>query len=474
MNKIKKIITIVVIIKVLIIGGLKPISEKQTPQASAATLDITEKVDFYKRATGKEFGTILKLYNPVIDEQNRRLYFVGSKTTSVGVIDLDKDELIDTFDIDALGGFLFFYGEQLYSYDVTGGNCYEIDTLNKNAKKTVLSTCVERVPADQGAVKTVGNYSFQETGYQSFPNGTTGFSPDWRQDLNGAYGVIVISDLVGNKVGEIVHGPDANFFAIDESTKKLYTTNTGYGSVSVFDLNNLENNNYCEKNSCLIKEINVGDSADQVIADSAGNLYVRNRLGGSTIFKYNQLTKSLDIIENENIVSDNAAIWNGNWQGEMGLGMWPTDMALSGDEERLYVLSHYGALIDVVNTNSNKVEAKIKFNTKLKPRTDSISPMALDKSRDRIYVAFPELGLIGMADGKSNKVLGTIDLTKYGFDKVNAANRGPGIINIAIDDESNTLFVFLFYNQKLLAFDGDTLAKKNEVDVTIEEKKRNY
>jgi DNA-binding beta-propeller fold protein YncE len=427
--------------------------------------------DFHKLATGRSYANILKLFNPIIDERNRKLYVVGSKTTNVGVIDLNKDELVDTFDIGIFGGFLIFNDQKLYSFDFGRNKCYAIDTENKKATEISFDTCTSLAPQDKGQPKKSGAYSFLETGYQSFADGTTGFPTDWTQNLNGAYGVIEISDSAGKKVGEIIHGPDANFFTIDTKTNKLYTTNTGDGSLSVFDLNKLESTNFCEKNSCLVKEINIGDSADQVIADSAGNLYIRNRLGGSTIFKYNQSVKTLAIIENENSLSKNATIWNNNWSGEMALGMWPTDMALSKDEKRLYVLSHYGALIDIVDTPSNKVIAKIKFDTTLKPRTDSISVMALDKSRDRIYAAWPELGLITIADGKSQKVLGTIDLAQSGFDRAKAANGGPGLISIAVSEKDNTLFVYLFNEKKLLAFDGDTFQKKKEVAVTENEKR---
>ncbi|MFA5962179.1 MAG: hypothetical protein WC848_05850 [Parcubacteria group bacterium] len=470
----KKNISAIVIIIALSIGSYlfftKRISEKQLPQTKDE-LSATGVINFHKLSAGKEFGNILKLFNPVIDEKNRKLYVVGSKTTSIGVIDLNKDELIDTFDIGVFGGFLIFNDQKLYSFDFGRSKCYAIDTINKKATEISFDTCTSLAPQDKDKPKKAGSYSFLETGYRSFSDGTTGFPTDWTQNLNGAYGVIEISDSAGKKVGEIVHGPDANFFTIDSKTNKLYATNTGDGSLSVFDLNKLESTNFCEKNSCLVKEINVGDSADQVIADSNGNLYVRNRLGGSTIFKYDQSTKTFTIIENENQLSKNASIWNNNWHGEMALGMWPTDMALSGDEQRLYVLSHYGALIDIVDTNSNKVTSKINFNPTLKPRTDSIASMTLDKSRDRIYAIWPELGLVGIADGKNSQTLGTINLENYGFNKSKAANRGPGQISIAVSEKDGSLFVHLFNEKKLLAFDGNTFQLKKEV-MEVETEKR--
>ncbi len=431
--------------------------KKQNNAVNSATHE--REINFHQLATGKKFSNILKLFNPIIDEQNRKLYVVGSKTNYVGVVDVDKDELIDVFNIGVPGGFLIFNSQKLYSYDFAANKCYQIDPSQKKATEISIDTCKTIVPS-KGKDKSVkwGNYSFQETGYQSFADGTTGFTTNWNQNLNGAYGIIEIYDSANNKKGEITHGPDALYFTIDQKTGKLYTTNTGDGSISIFDLNKLESTNYCQNNSCKIKDIDIGNSADEVIADSSGNLYVRNRLGGSVIYKYNLNSKLLTIIDNENHV-------NG------GIGMWPTDMELSKDEKRLYVLSHYGALIDVIDTTTNKVTNKIKFETSLKPRTDSISAMAVDKSRDKIYAVWPELGVIGVADGINNNVLKTIDLTKYGFDKSKAANAGPGLVNLTVNEKTNKLYAYLYNEQKLLVFNGDSFTKENDASLSLKNKK---
>lgn len=431
----------------------------KTNNSSGNGTATASEINFHYLATGKKFGNILKLFNPIADEQNRRLYVVGSKTTYVGVIDMDKDELIDSFDIGVSGGYLIFNNQKLYSYDFSANKCHEIDTVNKKASEVSISTCTTIVPK-KGADKSVkwGNYSFKETGYQSFADGTTGFATNWNQDLNAAYGVIEIYDSSGANVGEITHGPDALYFTIDQKTGKLYTTNTGDGSVSIFDLNKLESTNYCKNNNCKIKGIDIGNSADEVIADSSGNLYVRNRLGGSVIYKYNLTSKSFTIIDNENHVAN-------------GISMWPTDIELSKDEKRLYVLSHYGALIDIIDTSTNKVASKIKFETSLKPRTDSISAMTVDKSRDRIYAVWPELGVIGVADGKNSKVLGTIDLTKYGFTKSKSANAGPGLVNLAVNEKTNKLYAYLYNEQKLLVFNGDSFAKEKDASLALKDRK---
>lgn len=410
-------------------------------------------ISFHELANNCKMGNILKLFNPVIDQKSRKLYITGSKTMNIGVIDMDKDELVDVFDLNAMGGFLFFDKDRLYSYGFESGHCFSVDTSARKASQVSLDTCKELAPAKSKGVSWQG-YSFKETGYQSFSDGVTGFPTDWRQDLNGAYGVIEIYNRSDKKVGEIIQGPDSLYFAIDNSSGKLYSANTGDGSVSVYDLNKLKETNYCKDNSCWIKDIDVGNSADEIKVDSSGNMYVRNRLGGSVIYKYNPLEQYLKIIDNENHVPS-------------GIGVWPTAIELSRDEKRLYALNHYGALIDVVDAGSGALISKIRFNADLKPRTDSISAMCVDKERDRLYAAWPELAVVGIADGLSGKVLGKIDLTLYGFDRGGADNSGPGLINLAVNSRLNRLYVYLYKEQKLLSFDGDSLKKLNEVPLDI-------
>jgi YVTN family beta-propeller protein len=436
------------------------LSTPGVPNATTASgPEELQVINFHQLATGSQFGNTLKLFNPVINERKQKMYVVGSKTTTVNVLDLASDNIVRTFDSQVPGGFLIFNAGSLYSYDFVAGKCYKIDPDMGKTRGVPISDCEARLPGDKDKPKLWGQYSFLMTGYASSkPNSRPGFSAEWRKDLNAAYGVIEIYDAAKSKRGEILTGPDALYFVIDNKTGKLYSTNTGDASLSIFDLTLLESTGFCKDNRCKIKEIDIGTSVDQVIEDSAGRLYIRNRLGGSTIFKYDPISKLFTTIDNENHVSG-------------GIALWPTAMELSSDEKRLYVLSHYGGLIDVINTETNKVVNKIKFAKPLQARTDSISTMVMDKTRDLLYAVWPESGIIGVANGASGSVLGMIDLVKYGFRKSEAVNAGPGLINLTVNDKTGVLFVHLFNEQKMLAFNGKTLALLNEAQVSLEQKR---
>lgn len=426
------------------------------PGLEAAAQSGPQSFDFRQLATGHRHRNVLKLFNPAIDPARRRLYVVGSLTTQVAVIDIDRDELLESFDMGAPGGFLVFDAGALYSYDFAAGRCHRIDPDQRLAAEVPLGTCVGLAPRDRGQPKQWGGYSFLETGYRSFPDGTSGFPVDWRQDQNAAYGVIEVRDASGAKRGEIVHGPDALYFAIDEATGKLYTTNTGDGSVSVFDLKRLASTDYCRDNACKLTDIDLGDSVDQVVAGAAGRLYVRNRLGGSVLYRYDPSSGALLVLENENHTAG-------------GIGLWPTAMALDQTRGRLYLLSHYAARIDVIDTAAGRVMGRIPFDTSLKPRTDSISTMTLDPGRGRLYAAWPELGLLGVADAVSGRPLATVELAQLGFEKGKAANAGPGVVNLAVNTKTRTLYVSWSFRQerqsRLLALDADTLALLRDVSV---------
>lgn len=407
--------------------------------------------DFHELA-GNQNKVVLKLFNPVVDEENHRLYVVGSKTTNIVAIDTLSDEIVDSFDIGTFGGFLMFDSGKLYNYNFQNNLCHEIDPKVKETKNVSLTICTSLVPKTRNQEKIWKDYSFIETGYQTFTDGTTGFPTNWTQDLNGAYGIIEIRNSEKRKVGEILHGPDALYFTIDYSTDKLYTTNTGDGSVSVFDLTRLEETNYCKDSSCKIKDLDVGTSADQIIVDSDGKIYFRNRIGGSTIYVYNEKSGKFSVIDNENHKIG-------------GIGLWPSGMALNSEKTRIYVLSHYDARIDVIDAQTLSIIDIIRFDTETKPRTDSISELVFDDENEKLFASYPELGVIGVVDGKKSEILGMIDLTDYGF--VKKANGGPNLIKMHIDKEFGVLIVLLTETKKKLFFDIKTLSLLSDSDASI-------
>ncbi len=418
-------------------GGAQkqPREMMRMPQAisgDAASSAAVKKINVGQMANKNSFGNILKLLNPAIDSARRRLYVCGAKSTVVGVVDIDKDTLIETFDIGITGGYLVVDPASglLYSLEIGGANrIYRIDVKQKTAEEVSSLPSGLSIPQRRGrkaqATKTYKGLSYTDTGYP--------FEAGYLQNENASYGIIEIRDANGSDAGRIKHGPDALYFDIDQKTDKLYATNTGDGSITVFDLNN---------NNRKMKDIDVGTSVDEILLDPrSGGLYLRNRLGGSTIFFYDKNTGDLTTIPNENIA------------GTRGIGLWPTGMIYDGG--RLYVLGHYAGRIDVVDTATNTVVGHIPLNLSQKPRTDGISALTMNRKSKVLYAAFPELGELALADAKTMKPIKT--LTIDGFDK---AKLGPARIALAVDEKHDRLFVYLSEERMLQVYKGrDCLLK---------------
>jgi DNA-binding beta-propeller fold protein YncE len=388
-------------------------------------------VNITRLANRNSMDNVLKCMNPVVDEAGRRLYFTGSKSTYVGVVDIDRDELIETFDIGMPGGFLIFDArtQALYMIELAVNRLFKVDLAGKTVRPVSSLPSHVSIPKKGEPVLFNGRL-YRDTGYP--------FKAGYMQDENASYGVIEVRDLSGDIVERIKHGPDALYFDIDRRGGKLYATNTGDGSISVFDLN---------KGGIRLKDIDVGNSIEEILlTPGKDGVYIRNRLGGSTIFHYDLRRGTLDTIHNENVA------------GADGIGMWPTGMVF--DDEKLYVLSHFGGRIDVIDTGRNRVTGSIPLGLSQRPRTDAISTMVMDVKRKVIYAAIPELGELVAVDAASMKRLKTINIGRRGM-------AGPGLIVLGFDEVLNRLYVYIADEKRLHVYKGGSLRRLNTVSMDI-------
>jgi hypothetical protein len=202
-----------------------------------------------------------------------------------------------------------------------------------------------------------------------------------------------------------------------------------------------------------VKDIDVGVSLDQMLLASNGKIYIRERLGGSKIFVFDQSAATFSTIKN-------------TWHDPAGIRLWPTGMALSSDEKELYLLAHYKPGVDIINTTTNGVVARIDLTTAVYPRTDAISEMVYYKTGKKVIGAWPELGIIGAFDMVARSQAATLDITvsPYNFNKVAAANGGPKQITLSIDETSKVLSANFSVSggaRQTFCFDPDTLAVKS-------------
>lgn len=435
----------------------------------AAEKALIEEINIQKLVNGFD-NNIIKQSNVVYDSKRNKVYVSGGLTESTfAVINPETDTIEALFDIGMPGGTMALSDSgMLYILNGHVHACVKYNPDTKTAEKLPNeSECQPAMDSEKYGIgrprgwngyALVGENTWDGRRYQ-------GFSPTSTQDLNGLYNKIKLIRNRSEK-GVIIHGPDSMFFDLDTKNGKIYASNTGDGSISVFDLKKLTSTNYCKANSCWIKDIDLGTTIDEILLDSSGNIYIRNRLGGSTIYRYNQSTKRAALFaDNENNLSKKQAIWNSNnWKGG-GISMWPSGFSLSRDGKEMYVLSHYNAAIDVIDTATGKFLSKLNFPVPWKPRTDSLSEIAMDYPNNRMFAVWPELGLIGVADLINRRVARTIDLSLFGFDRNRSMNRGLRLVKLAYNAKNNKFYIFLTDERKLIMLDGKTFQKEKETIV---------
>ena len=196
-------------------------------------------------------------------------------------------------------------------------------------------------------IATYENKLFVMTGYPYY----AGYLPE----ADGSYGIIEVRDaFTGDFETELWTDFETVSFDIDESSGNLLFSSTGRGNIGFVHLFDYT----------TIATIDVATTIEDVIIHpDNGSLYLRNRLGGSTIYRINPETGTLI----------NTLI----------PGNWPTKILLDSIQNRLYALSHYEAKIYIYDILTDALIDTISLGVQL-PRTDALSTMTIDNVLDKL------------------------------------------------------------------------------------------
>ncbi len=354
-----------------------------------------------------------------IDAAQERLYVVNSAPppqAGVTVYNLSTKQFIRKYNMpagfDGLPKGIFVGGGRIY--------------INSNTLKHSLSIIDEAsgagtyIPLSENGLQmeTYGGRLFQMTGYPYY----AGYLPN----ADGSYGVLEVRDAVtGSKVTEIQTDLETLYFDIDQSTGRLFYSSTGRGTIGIINLSNYS----------TIKKIDAATTMEDVVARlDDGSLYIRNRLGGSTIYRINPQTGTLT----------NTLI----------PGNWPTKILLDSARNRLYALSHYEAKVSVFDLSTDAKLFDIPLGTQ-RARTDALSNMAMNHTTGKLYAIMPELGTLTMvsADGSGSPL--TVSINGY---TPNPQGGGPGKLHIAVNESLNRAYVFITDANRLNIYDGTSLS----------------
>lgn len=243
---------------------------------------------------------------------------------------------------------------------------------------------------------------------------------------DGSYGILEVRDaFTGAKETELWTDLESLYFDIDQTTGRLFYMATGRGTVGVVRLSDL----------ATLAKLDVATTIEDVLVHpSNGSLYLRNRLGGSTIYRV-----------------DPGA---GTLANTLNPGNWPTKIVLDAGRNRLYALSHYEAKVSVFDLATDALVNTIPLGTQ-RARTDALSTMAMDRSLGKLYAVMPELGTLTAvnADGAG----APLTVTVAGFTP-NPNGGGPGKLQIAVNENLGRVFLFNTEAKRLNIYDGGTLA----------------
>lgn len=147
------------------------------------------------------------------------------------------------------------------------------------------------------------------------------------------------------------------------------------------------------------------------------NIYFAQRLGGSSVIKYNRITKNAF---------------------EYEVGAWPAVVVVDSELNRMFSLNQYEGSISVINTINDSIIGKIVFPID-EPRTDAIGTMTYNSITKRLYAVFPEQGKLLVGDGLSITPIGAYNIPSYSY----LGNTAVGIIQLAVAPTTNNLFVII-------------------------------
>jgi hypothetical protein len=226
--------------------------------------------------------------------------------------------------------------------------------------------------------------------------------------LKGDWGRLYKYSFNSNQIDSAMIGLYPENMAFDSKSNLLVIPNMHSGYVDILNLNYFPSRD----------SIDVAVSLDYLALSPDRNyVFFAQRLGGSTIIKYNRITKQAT---------------------EFFVGSWPAVVIVDSSLNKLFSLNHYEGRISAVDLSSNNLIGKIVFPIN-EPRTDAIGAMTYDPVSKILYAVFPEQNKILVGDAVNLSVVGTYEIPNY----VYQGGKAVGVIQLEVAPNSNRLFVII-------------------------------
>ncbi|MCW5935166.1 MAG: hypothetical protein KIT45_12855 [Fimbriimonadia bacterium] len=352
-----------------------------------------------------------------VDAESNRLYMlhtVPPPRAGVSVFNLTTKAFIRRYNMpigfDGLPKSLYVGNGKIYVTSNSFRNSLSI--LDVDTGNGILIPLTE----SGGPMELYQGQLYQMTGFPFYP----GYLPQ----ADGAYGILEARNaMTGQKNWDLLTDFETTYFDIDSSSGRMFYTATGNGVIGVLDLGTRNR----------IGEIDVTTTIEDVLVHPTdGSLYLRNRLGGSEIYRLNPVQREITHV--------------------LQPGKWPTKIILDEGRNQIYALSHYEAKVSVFSLTTHQKVRDIVLQTQ-RARTDALSTMCLNRTTGFLYVIMPESGTFTKISAEGSSEPTTITIPN--FDPTRA--RGPGELHIAVNELLNRVYLFHRQTKRLQIYNGDSL-----------------
>ncbi len=226
--------------------------------------------------------------------------------------------------------------------------------------------------------------------------------------------------------------------ALNRATGKLYTAGMEYSNVTVVNV----------AAASISGQIDIGNSVEDIaVGPTHGDIYLANRLGGSTVQVYRPT----------------AGLWY-----EFATGGWPTAVDVDPVRNHLYVLSHYAGAVSAYDLAPDPLHPTLLgvVNFGFTNSEDALSSQVLDVTRRRVITTHPEHDRAVIVDGASLTVLAVINnIPSFTYNPQNTS--GVGHLQPVMDETLGKLYILVGRQHKVDVFDANAnYAYLHTIDLT--------
>jgi DNA-binding beta-propeller fold protein YncE len=264
-------------------------------------------------------------------------------------------------------------------------------------------------------------YLMQSTGYAS--NGE-----------RGNFGKLLSLGTIDEARDSARLGLRTTSIALDEMRSRLAVVAEQQATLDFYDLTTL----------ALTGSIELAKQFDDIaVAPDGSTAYMVGHLGKhNRVFMYNFPTQELS---------------------EVTTGTWTVGLAVDSSRGRVFALSQQENSIYVLSTYTNTVIGKIPIFGFKESRSDALFSMSLDKARQKMYVAMPELKNVAMIDLATSAMEKSLKILGYSFD---IAETGAGKLQMALAPDVNKLYVLRTGQKRLNVYNLTNATLIDSINIT--------